>query len=491
MKKTFILSFITLVILTTLMVDCGQDASLSPFRTSANSPVSTENKLTSSPTATEANSGNTTAVISPVQSTETTQPYTLEVPSQYLPLYNQLHQYVTDEDNQISAKWDDSIYSVNYAVELVTADTNAGPGILSSNDQQVMINELDEELSLGVKAVTVEIGFPVFDPNFYVFNGQSAAQAQQSVQTWLDYYKSLTQAIHRRGLKMIVESNPLLTYYISSQSSFNPGSYYKSLDFATYERLRSEHNVIIARQIKPDYLILQAEPQTDAINDFRPELNDATKDTMMIRQFVTDLENAGIAGLHTSMQIGSGAGTWQPDWQLYFSNLIKIPGLDKIDAHIYNLQPGVNQLGEITIAMQIADMAHAAGKGTSISECWLHKSTKLVGLTENGDPLTDIRARDMFSFWEPLDEQFFQLIKNLANYKHFDYVSAFGFYNWFALVDYNSLKTPPVYPAANSSQNEAADSKITNLQNQSAKQALADHKLSSTGKAYQAIIAAR
>ena len=106
------------------------------------------------------------------------------------------------------------------------------PGILQSNERQVMLEELNGELTMGVKAVTVEIGFPVFDPNFYIFAGQSADQAQESVQTWLNYYESYAQAIHNLGLKMIVESNPLLTYYISSQSSFNPGSYYKSLDFS-------------------------------------------------------------------------------------------------------------------------------------------------------------------------------------------------------------------------------------------------------------------
>ena len=69
--------------------------------------------------------------------------------------------------------------------------------------------------------------------------------------------------------------------------------------------------------------------------------------------------------MHTSIQLGSGAGTWQPDWKSYFSGLIAIPGLDKIDTHIYNLQPNVNQLGEVDIAMQIADMARSVGKGVT------------------------------------------------------------------------------------------------------------------------------
>jgi hypothetical protein len=399
-----------------------------------------------------------------------------------------LEGYVTTDDKLVSSQWDGTVYPVNYAAELLTADTNAGPGILTSSERQMMTAELDGEVSLGVKAVTVEIGFPVFDPNFYIFNGQSAAQAQQTVQNWLDYYVNLAQAIHSRGLKMIVEANPLLSFYISSTSSFNPTGYYKSLDFATYEKLRSQHNIILAQQVKPDYLLLQTEPQTDAVNDFRQELNNANRDTAMIGQFSADLESAGIRGLHSSIQIGSGAGTWQPDWKAYFTGLDAIPGLDKVDTHIYNFQPNVNQLGEVPIAMQIAVMAHAAGKGVTMSEFWFHKSNSLVGLTESGDYLTDIRARDMFSFWAPLDAQAFQMLYKLANDEHFDYVSAFGHYHWFALVDYNSLQTTPTYPAANGTQNEAIDNQITTSENQSARQALNTNQLSLTGKAYQSMI---
>jgi hypothetical protein len=139
--------------------------------------------------------------------------------------------------------------------------------------------------------------------------------------------------------------------------------------------------------------------------------------------------------------------------------------------------------------MQIADMAHAAGKGVTMSEFWFQKSASLVGLTENGDPVTDIRVRDMFSFWTPLDQQAFQLLSDLANYKHFDYVSPFGIYYWFTLIDYSSLTIFPVYPAASETQNESVDNQITALMNQSATRTLADNQLSLTGKAYKAAIA--
>jgi hypothetical protein len=189
------------------------------------------------------------------------------------------------------------------------------------------------------------------------------------------------------------------------------------------------------------------------------------------------------------MQLGSGAGSWQLDWQTLFSGLVTIPGLDKIDAHLYNIMPDINSIGEVSVAMQVADMAHAAGKSVSMSEFWLHKSTALVGFAEGADSLMDIRARDMFSFWAPLDEQFLRMMSNLANYKHFDYISGFGFYYWFALTDFNSLRSPPVYPPTNSTQNAAIDALITNTQNQLAKQALAKQQFSPTCNAYKNVIA--
>ena len=125
---------------------------------------------------------------------------------------------------------------------------------------------------------------------------------------------------------------------------------------------------------------------------------------------------------------------------------------------------------------------------SAMSEFWFNKSVAVVGLTENGDSLEDVRARDLFSFWAPLDEQFVKVMGKMANAKHFDYMSAFGWYVWFSLIDYNSLSSPPVYPAASTTQNTTIDSQIMNMQYQLLKQALASQQFSPTGKAYQSVI---
>lgn len=430
-----------------------------------------------------------TAASSPIASPTTGTP--LAVPAEYQDLYNQLQASIAAADRQVSATWDGSKYPVNYAAELLSADSNGGFGILNVNVRKVMAEELDAEHGLGVAAVTIQIGFPLLDPAFYVSLGQSAAQADQTVQTWIDYYSSLSQAVHDRKMKLIVEANPLLTYFTGSDSSLDASGYYKSLDFNTYEQRRSDHNILVAQKVRPDYLILQSEPETDAVNaqsrSLTAAINDPKTDADMVRYFVTKLDAAGIPGLHTSIQLGAGMGTWQGNWQQYATNFAAIPGLDKLDCHIYNLQSG---LDEIAAAERVADIAHAAGKGATIAEFWLHKSTSLSGLTQNGDPLLDVRSRDTFSFWEPLDEQFLDVMVKLGNASHFDYISAFGFFSWFAAVDYKSLPSPcpPHYPATSATENSSCDSRIQALRNTQAQQALASGQISPIGLAYKKAI---
>ncbi len=74
-------------------------------------------------------------------------------------------------------------------------------------------------------------------------------------------------------MKMIVEANPLLTIATGSANSIDASSYYKTLDLATYEQRRSAHNLLVAQTIKPDYLLLQTEPTTDAVNSQNPALS--------------------------------------------------------------------------------------------------------------------------------------------------------------------------------------------------------------------------
>ena len=71
-----------------------------------------------------------------------------------------------------------------------------------------------------------------------------------------------------------------------------------------------------------------------------------------------------------------------------------------------------------------------------MSEAWLFKikETELGSVTE-----TSVFARDAFSFWEPLDQKFLEVITNLAYAKKFEFVSPFWTKYFFTYIDYNEI----------------------------------------------------
>ena len=126
MKKRLIITLAAIVLSSILLIGCGQKTSDTSSSLPANPPLTLEDSLPSSTTNTGSTTVNPTTTNSSSTSTKATQPSTQIVPVQYLSLYTSLQQYVSDEDKQISIQWDGSIYPVNYAAELLTADTNAG-----------------------------------------------------------------------------------------------------------------------------------------------------------------------------------------------------------------------------------------------------------------------------------------------------------------------------------------------------------------------------
>lgn len=411
------------------------------------------------------------------------------VPSQYESLYGGLQTALNTANQDISG-WNGGSYPVHYAVELINADAQIGPGVLNRLPQ--IDEELDSDQAMGVGAVVLEAGFPLFDQTFYSYAGSSYAPQQ-----FISFYQSVIAAIHAHGMKVVIEANPLETVQVGGTNNpLNPTAFYQSLTWQQYVAQRGSDDVTIAQQIKPDYLILQSEPTTDALqvrnHIIAGQINDPSADTQMIGQIVTELNNANISGLHTSIDIGSGLGLWQTsNWQQYLSGLTAISGLDKIDMHMYFFGPS-DPSDEVATAIRVASAAHAAGKGVSMSEFWPTKTAipySQIFTADSPDSVTDEHARQTYSFWEPLDEQYLSMLVKLANYKQYDYVSPFmglGTLDW-AYLDYSSSPCRQVYPA-NGTNNTVCDDEILKTDEQLAAAALASHRLSPTGQDYNSYI---
>jgi hypothetical protein len=386
-------------------------------------------------------------------------------------------------------------YPVNYSVSLTAVNDNGG--LRTNFTNLTTVNQaLNAAQALGMNAVMVSLGFPTFDQDFYEFIGQTPSQAQQTVQNYLSFYELVAQDIHGRKdvngtpMKLIIEANPLLTVD-NLGTNLNPTAYYQSLSFATYEERRSANTVTTAQYVQPDYLIVQSEPDTEARDDYRPELTIPATNVAMIQLFVNNLNAANIPGLHTSIKLGSGMGAWQANWQEFLgtpgadTGILGISGLDGIDNHVYYLtgQSSSGLASELSVSMQMIAAVHAAGKVPSIAEFWPHKSLLA------GDTNLDVAGRDEFDFWAPIDQQYIPIIFELANQGSLEYLSAFNDGEFWAYEPYASLPCLPVYPAATPSQNVTCDLSILNAVTATVQTALGLGPLSSTGTAYQAAIA--
>ena len=112
-----------------------------------------------------------------------------------------------------------------------------------------------------------------------------------------------------------------------------------------------------------------------------------------------------------------------------------INGLDYIDIHSYPLTNGItNYLKNLSTW---SDMVRSINHSLEIisSESWLYKAqTSELG----GAPTNSIFfARDVYSFWEPLDAQFIDVLTLTAYVNNFSVISPFWSNYFLAYLDYN------------------------------------------------------
>jgi hypothetical protein len=145
--------------------------------------------------------------------------------------------------------------------------------------------------------------------------------------------------------------------------------------------------------------------------------------TETVQFILKDLDRSGI-------KIGAGAGTW--DSFGYFESLAKNTTVDYIDMHVYPIQRHFL----IDNTLKIAELAHSYGKKLSVGEAWLYKASEkeFVGL-EASQPA--IFARDVYSFWIPLDEKFLEVMVKLSHHLKLEFLSLFWMQYLYGYLDYD------------------------------------------------------
>jgi hypothetical protein len=402
-----------------------------------------------------------------------------QIPAEFADLYPVMQTDLTNFEATVDAGWNGIQTNCQFASVLLPA-TDGGEGAAASNTnylKNAVLPFLNGLTNLGIKTVKFSISFPTLYQPYY--NSSNGLNYPAGYTNMLNFYTNLVGVLRQRGLKIIIPSQNV--FPIEQPAISN---YYNSLTFSQYTNGRSAQIQLIARVLKPDYLLMQSEPITEVDNlptSLGNQLNDPVTDTNMLMGFLNDLQNAGLRT--TNIIVGAGMGTWQPSFDTYLTNFVNLP-LDLLDVHVYPINDTTNSgvvqdfLGRI---LTMADAAHSHGMKVGMGECWLQKEYD----DELANPPSQLvfQGRNTYSFWSPLDAEFLLCMVKVGYYKQFEFIDPFWTDYYFACLDYTNEQPELSGLSAN-----AAAAVLNANENTAAYAALSAGAVTNTGLAYQEYI---
>lgn len=333
------------------------------------------------------------------------------VPYAYRGLYHELYNKLDSLRTDVNSRWNGKKSAVRFGVELLVANSNLGEILLT--DQVIGATRLTLERlkDLGVRSIAISIQYPILTASF------------PHVAEYRRFYKQVAEEIRRRGFVLIVEMGSMFREPEFSKLKIN----YNGLTLKRFKDELREMAAAVITDMRPDYLTLFTEPDTQAQN---------TGLDFSVANFSATIQHV-LSGLNRSgARLGAGAGTW--DDMAYFKALAQIPQLDYLDLHIYPIQRDF----VIDRVQQAAAMAQRHNKTVAIGETWLYKvSERELGKIS---PVSAF-ARDVFSFWQPLDIMFIETIIDLSHQIRAEFCSFFWMKYLYGYLEYNA-KTKSLTP---------------------------------------------
>ncbi len=322
------------------------------------------------------------------------------------------------------------------------------PTLLEESRRERAVRELDALQRVGVQLVTLEVCYPLLSDQFH------------DPRPTLEHYANLANAVRLRGMQLLVRSRALAP----TDGSIVARRSYLRLGKQRYfsERYAEAKSIVLALQ--PDYLTLVAEPQHDAaglklsLRDWRNYLRKATADLhAQLGDFAPAL-GAGVA-LSDSIEV--------------VDTLAAIPGLAYIDLRVDRLATPKDKLLPRLLSWPQRIRAIDPGKRILIGAAWLYKAStqEAAGLPQFG-----IIARDVYSFWAPLDIDFLRVLARAALAGNIEAVVAAQPRYFFAYLDFFDPATFRATPLL-----------LMELAQRQAGEAMATGQLTQTGKAFGAL----
>lgn len=350
------------------------------------------------------------------------------VPAAFEGLYRDLDAQLTAFDARITREWNGSTYPTDAGAELVTANGNRGAQLLAPNTRLGVVAELSALKALGMRSVVVAVQYPLLNRAYLDSISRSA-----DYDAYLDFFKFVASEVRARGMRLVVESGPVFPGVFSAGSGLDVGRHYAAVNDQQYMQARAAMAGVIAREIQPDYLQIGAEPDTEAQITGRSSLRLVSVYAGFVGAALAEVRAANVP----HVQFGAGVGTWLPNGREYIDAYVRA-GVDFIDLHIY---PVNRNFLDNTIAY--ADAAIAQGRKVIIAEAWLLKmrDSELGVASPAADSGTF--ARDVWSFWAPLDQKFLAVFTKFSHWKQLQVFSAFWSRYLFAYLDYDATKDKP------------------------------------------------
>ena len=297
----------------------------------------------------------------------------------------------------------------------------------------------------------VTVNYPLLTPDF------------PRSDEYIQFYRRIAQEVKRRGMTLFAKVEAAFVDPAVGSGVVD----YSGITFDIFREGKRQQIETVLREMQPDFLTISMEPHTVVANTGLTELREPGRTTDLVSLLLDGLDGG-------ETLIGAGAGTWEdPE---FIEQLSENTNRDYIDLHIYPL--GTPFTDFLQRAIDYADIANRNGKMVVLGETWLFKSSEKE-LTSGGSEAainTDIFRRDVYSFWEPLDQKFIEMLTKLGHYKQFEFVSLFWSRYLFGYLDIAKTDT------------SLDTNALLGLANQAAVENLIAGEFSGTGQAYKDII---
>ena len=378
----------------------------------------------------------------------TVQFYDTTVPTKYQSQHNSVQSLLTQFNSSLGPT-PSSNNNFTYAAELLVANGNQGLALFNSGNLNGVERNLQALKAIGVKGVTIALGYPLLDLAF------------PNSTDYLQYFKTVVNMCHQDGFTVDIESQVLFANTVYSTLTFN----WSKLSYADYVTNHIAQDNLICSQIKPDILEIGVEADTEANLTGYSQLNTPSGWASYINQLLNGIDKNGC-------KLAAGAGNWFSNPTQWVQGFVDNPNLDFLSTHSYPIvTPFLSNL------ISLGQFAQEHGKRIVFDEEWDTKVLRPVnggGGGGFGGPAAT--QQDVFSYWIPIDIEFQQLMAKFSQIYPCEYLSPFpGDYYFFAYLTWTpQLDTQTFF-------------QLHSILNPTITQNMEDFTVSPTGAAYSAL----